>query len=193
MNSLSDSNTTSDGYFLGLDISTSCTGVCVLDKNYNVIYLDVIRLSKFDTFFDKCEEFKRFLTDIKQKYAIKKIVIEKNAQSFRKGLSSANVINVLARFNGAASYITFETLGVVPCFIDATSSRAVNGIKVNFKDKSSTTKEKVFCWVQNTIKHTWPQKKTGKFKTECYDMADAYVLARVGVISENRKVDTLQC
>jgi len=38
MNSCSESNTTSK--FLGLDISTSCTGICILDQDKQLVLLD---------------------------------------------------------------------------------------------------------------------------------------------------------
>ena len=71
----------------------------------------------------------------------------------------------------------------------------VSYLFVDFK-KKLPTKEQVLDWVSNEItgeSFLWPRKtlKSGPRKgsevllVECYDMADAYVIARAGQISEH--------
>ena len=138
MNSCSESNTTSK--FLGLDISTSCTGICILDQDKQLVLLDNIRLDKCTDFFEKCVEVKKYLDDLKTDHLIQNIFIEQDLQAFRPGLSSAATINTLARFNGAVTFMAYQTFMTRPDLINVTKARSAVGIKINHKDKSKTTK-----------------------------------------------------
>ena len=57
---------------LGLDISTSCTGISVLDDKGNVLILDHISLAKEKKdLFHKANIVKEFLRDIQKRIDIK--------------------------------------------------------------------------------------------------------------------------
>ena len=179
MNLCSELNTTSK--FQGHDISTSCTGICILDQNYNLVLLDNIRLDKCSDFFLKCAEVKKYLDNLKTDHLIQNIFIEQDLQAFRPGLSSAATINTLARFNGAVTFMAYQTFMIKPDLINVIKARSAVGLKINHKDKTKTTKEKIFDWVSGEIEFDWPKKKTGSVKTSCYDMSDAYVISRAGI------------
>lgn len=179
MSSCSGSSLTSK--FLGLDISTSCTGVCILDQDKQLVFLDSIRLDKCSDFFLKCAEIKKYLDDLKKDHLIQNIFIEQDLQAFRPGLSSAATINTLARFNGAVTFMAYQTFMIRPDLINVTKARSAVGLKINHKDKTKTTKDKVFDWVSSQIEFDWPKKKTGSIKTSCYDMSDAYVICSAGI------------
>lgn len=175
-----DSSKTSDK-ILGLDISTSCTGFAIIDNQMGTcVEIGYIQLDKLDNFFEKCDFFRKSLKDLLDTHtAIKRVFIEENLQAFRPGLSSAKTINTLARFNGAASLIAYETFNIQPDFLNAVSARTSLGIKIN-KKIDTTTKQQIFEVVKTQVDIEWPYTKTGNVKTSCYDMADAYVLARAG-------------
>ena len=78
-------------YSLGLDISTSCTGLCILDSSGNLLFLDYVRF-KSKNIFEKSHEIKSKLLKIKKTYNISSIFIEENLQAFRPGLSSAKTL-----------------------------------------------------------------------------------------------------
>ena len=61
---------------------------------------------------------------------IEKIYIEESLQAFRPGLSSAQVILTLGRFNGIVSWICYKVFGFEPQYIGATTARKALGIKV---------------------------------------------------------------
>jgi len=167
---------------LGLDVSTSCTGICVLDADGNPILLSSVDLSKSISFIDKCSKIQFELSKIQNEFKIDELFIEQDLQAFRPGLSSAHVINTLSRFNGAVSLICFQVFNIRPLLINVTNARNCVGIKINHKDKSKTTKEKVWEWVANRVKFDWQFKKTGKLKTNSFDIADAYVIAYSGFL-----------
>lgn len=175
-----DLNTTTDK-ILGLDISTSCTGYAVIESlTGRCIEIGYFQLDKCDDFFEKCALFREGLRDVRQRHIqINLICIEENLQAFRPGMSSAKTINTLARFNGAASLIACEELKIKPTFLNAISARSSLGIKIDKKSDVST-KQQIFDAVKPNLDIEWPTTKTGNYKTSCFDMADAYVLARAG-------------
>ena len=179
---------------LGLDISTSCTGWCILDVDENLVKMGAIPLTKASCPFEKANIVKRELHTLSQEHAISQIFVEQNLQSFRSGFSSAKTLMSLARFNGIVSYLSFDCFSEKPKFINVNSARKEAGLKIDFKDKSKTTKEKVLEWVSSNIDFEWPKKslKSGPRKGQVvlepasYDMADAYVIAKAGCIYVKR-------
>jgi hypothetical protein len=166
---------------IGLDVSTSCTGICCLDDSGKILKIDPIVLTKAETFSKKCNLVAAALENTKQEFLITDVFIEQNLSSFRRGLSSAHTINTLARFNGACSLITYQIFGVEPVLLNVTNARNHVGLKMNHKDKTVSTKEKVFTWVSSQVEVDWPVKKSGEKKEISYDMADAYVIALAGL------------
>jgi Holliday junction resolvasome RuvABC endonuclease subunit len=178
--------------FLGLDISTSAIGLCIVEKNKKVKLISFLDLSKEKTLFSKAEKFKNNLLTIKSQYNVNEIAIEENLQAFRPGLSSAKTIVSLARFNGVCTYISSEVFGITPKFMNVNAARKLVGIKINRKSDKNT-KEQILDFVKERDPSlVWPTKilKGGPRKgsvvlvKECYDMADAYVIAQSAVIQE---------
>lgn len=179
---------------LGLDISTSTIGLCVTNSIGNVILLNFLDLSKEKSLFDKAERFKVELQKIHNEHSVGEIVIEENLQAFRPGLSSAKTIVTLARFNGVCTYIASEVFGINPKFMNVNAARKLVGVKINRKSEKNT-KEQILEFVQDRDKSLqWPTKrlKSGPRKgnvilvKECYDMADAYIIAQSAVVQEKR-------
>tara|TARA_Y100001963_G_scaffold159001_2_gene260795 strand:+ start:31575 stop:32123 length:549 start_codon:yes stop_codon:yes gene_type:complete len=179
---------------LGLDISTSCTGWCVLSECGDLVSMGYIDLKSKKCLFDKSVIVKRELSSINLKNEIMHIFIEENLQSFRSGFSSAQTLSTLARFNGIVSYLCFDEFGFKPLFLNVNSSRKALGIKIEREKKCGiTTKQQVFDWVSKDVvsTHLWPKKilKSGPRKgltvlePGCYDMADAYVIASAGLMN----------
>jgi Holliday junction resolvasome RuvABC endonuclease subunit len=165
---------------LGLDISTSCTGICILSKQGDVLAITSVDLSKVKTFIEKCELMTARLSELSKLYRVSNVYIEQNMSAFRPGMSSAHTINALARFNGAVNLIAYQVFGVAPVLLNVINARNHVGLKINHKDKTSSTKEKIYAWVTQMISVEWPLKKSGAPRPECFDMADAYVVARAG-------------
>ena len=167
---------------IGLDISTSCTGVCCLNELGEILFISPIDLTKKKTFVEKCSHVKEELEKISKTLKIDEVFIEQNLSSFRRGLSSAHTINTLARFNGACDLIAYQVFGIAAISLNVTNARNHLNIKINHKDKTLTTKQKVFNWVDTVVNVDWPKKKSGENKETCFDMADAYVVAKAGMM-----------
>lgn len=175
---------------IGLDVSTSCTGVCVIDslvppddKGSHILYLDKIEFKKCKTFFEKADVVSSALTDL---YLNRKLMpavfaLEEPLLGFSKGMSSASTITTLMRFNGIVSYIGRKVFNVDPTYISAASARKLSGVKLQKTAVAGMThKEQVFKHMsENDLKHVvWPTKKSGAPIDASRDMTDAYVIAR---------------
>lgn len=181
---------------LGLDISTSSTGWSLLASDGTLVKQAYIPLGKTKGTLQKVERVTNELLELREQYKIKYVFIEENLQMFRPGLSSAKVLITLARFNGMITLLTYQILGIEPEFLNVNAARKLIELKINKKDKSKTTKEKVLEWVDTDLgEYKWPMKilKSGPRKgleiydPGCYDIADAYVIAKAGYKTMNKQ------
>jgi hypothetical protein len=163
---------------LGLDISTSCTGVTILDYAGTVVLNTCWKFKEDDT-FDKLDAAKKYIRELKNKYPITEIYIEESLQAFRPGFSSAKTILSLAKFNGILSWMLWEEMAIKPNYIGSTSARKLCGIKVI---KGSPAKQQVMDWM--LANQTWfkveKKKNSENIKDHFYDMADSWVIAKAG-------------
>ncbi len=179
---------------LGLDVSTSCTGWCLIDRESNLIDIGFIGLEKQKDLYSKAVLVEKKLQNILVQYPIEKVFIEENLQAFRPGLSSAKTLSTLSRFNGMISLLCYKTFEVNPVHINVNAARKSLGIKIERQAKcGKSTKEQVVDWASQELKtFVWPVKilKSGKRKgleildPVSYDMADAYVISRAGIVLE---------
>ena len=51
---------------LGLDVSTSITGICVLDKEENIVYNAAVDTRKYKNMYEKAEKVKEKLEELKK-------------------------------------------------------------------------------------------------------------------------------
>lgn len=171
---------------IGLDISTSCTGIAVLHRDTgDLIYMSHENMAskvKFPTFWDKVNHMRKVFVDMHDPtWDVKGVAVEENMKRFTPGFSSADTILTLAKFNGILSYIMMLEYSVSPLNINVRSARSKLGIKIDFKDKSKTTKQKVldhvvalhpdFPWVYREVKGVKSMTKINE------DRCDAYVIA----------------
>lgn len=193
---------------LGLDVSTSCTGVCIIDslvipdnKGSHILFLDTIGFKGCVTLWDKADVVSAYLngiqfgrgisrtavqqTEDKAIAGIDRVVVEEPLMGFSAGLSSAQTITQLMRFNGIVSYIARNVFKVEPEYLGATHSRKLCGVKLQQKKKCGKGhKEQVFEHMSaNDLKHVvWPTKKSGKVIDWAGDATDAYVIARAACL-----------
>jgi hypothetical protein len=172
---------------LGLDISTSITGVTILDKNGDIVLNEAINLTSksIETFLQKAKVVKNRLNELKSEYNIEKVYIEQSLSAFRPGLSSAQVILTLGKFNGIVSWICYEIFGIEPEYLGASSARKSLGIKV---ERGENAKEVVLAHLLRVLP-AFPVEYTpkGNPKSGTYDRADSYVIAYAGYLQNNKK------
>jgi Holliday junction resolvasome RuvABC endonuclease subunit len=166
---------------LGLDISTSITGVTVLNNDGEILHCEAIdtrNKNHFPTLFEKASKVRDYLGDIEYKYDIEHIYIEKSLQTFRSGFSSAKTLSTLASFNGIVSWLCYEIWSTHPEYLSATSARKSCGIKVPRGTKAK--KVVIEHLVANEPDFSIEYTKHGNPKPHEFDRADSLVIARAG-------------
>lgn len=174
---------------LGLDVSTSCVGVCVLEWNgtdFKILELDHIEFKKCKTLWEKADHLRIQLSQLSDKFNVEHVFVEDAALRFSAGLSSARTIATLLRFNGLASYFARETFGHDAEYLTPNNARKLIGIKTQqVKKCGKSHKQQAFDHLAVTdLKNIdWPLKKSGKRVDWAYDATDAYVIAKAGFVS----------
>ena len=177
---------------LGLDISTSNVGLCILKADGSLVDARAVSFSKNKTIFEKAIEVRSELEALRSSYDIRKVLIEENLQAFRPGFSSAKTIVTLARFNGIVTFLCNEVFEIEPEFMNVNSARKSVGLKIDRKAEESTKDQVLNFVVQKLPGFEWPQRtiKSGVRKGLvipadcCYDIADAYIIAAAGLVHE---------
>ncbi len=178
---------------LGLDVSTTVTGVCILDPSQNlsvesrIKHLDRIEFKKCKNLWEKADVVASELDKLLKTYpGVYTVALEEPLLGFRTGMSSAATITTLMRFNGIVSYISREIFKVDPLYIASSSARKLCGINMQRTSIAVMSgKEQVFKYMsENDLKHVqWPAKKNGAAVDWSRDATDAYVIARATMIS----------
>ncbi len=182
---------------LGLDVSTSCTGLCLLNmsdygpENKHIMRLEAIMFNKCKTLWDKADVIYSTLNDLRlslelQNLHVARVVVEEPLLGFRQGMSSAQTLTQLMKFNGIVSYIARGIFNAEPEYISAAHARKLCGMKLQRTAVAGSQKEQVFSHMsQHDLSHVqWPLTKTGKVVPWSRDATDAYVIARAASVNE---------
>jgi len=185
---------------LGLDISTSCTGFCIVNDTGLPVHFSNVELTKTKNFFEKAKKVKSHILSLMIQYNISEIAVEDYLTSFARGRSSSGTLFKLAKFNGIIQWVCYNDLDIEAKPINVNNARKANNIIVLSKKKTTEiTKEQVLRQVKEIVgeSFTFPTKvlKSGPRKgmevtdKTAYDMADAFVIAKAKWIENNKKSD----
>lgn len=169
---------------LGLDISTSITGITFLNSKGERVHTGYCDMRKEDGFFKKAELLKHELLRLVNKHCgsqaeeLEKIYIEQSLQAFRPGLSSAKVLLALAGMNRTISFAMYESFNIEPEYIGASTARKLCGIKIIRGKKAKA--QVIEHLVKNEPDFEIEYTKFGNPKAQYFDMADSIVIARAG-------------
>jgi len=176
---------------LGLDVSTSITGYCMMDSDaplgHRLIEADSIIISHIKDPYTKAQMVRNQFRELLDRYEVDVIAVEENLQAFRRGLSSARTLSTLARFNGIVCFIAQDTFETDVKLLNVIAARNSVGLKIVRKNKEISIKEQVLQWIKNQPDfkdYDWPMKTLAsgprKGQTihdkQCYDIADAAVI-----------------
>ena len=167
---------------LGLDVSTSITGVCVVDGKGEILFCEAIdtrNKNKFPSLLSKARFIKNKLWEIEDAYIINKIYIEESLQSFRSGFSSAKTLSTLSKINGIVSYLVCDIFEKEPEYISAPSARKSCGIKI---PRGQKAKQVVLDFLlDNEPNFMVEYTRHGNPCPGTYDRADSIIIARAGL------------
>jgi len=183
---------------LGLDVSTSVTGMCVVDTRIppddhgsHILLIDRIEFKKCKTLWEKADVVALELAELLKKFPGEyRVALEEPLMGFRTGMSSAATITTLMRFNGIVSYISREIFKVDPEYISSSHARKLCGIKMQRTSIAGMSgKEQVFKYMaEHDLQHIqWSLKKNGSAVDWSRDATDAYVIARAASIQGQLK------
>tara|TARA_A100001201_G_C4088877_1_gene201417 strand:- start:790 stop:1296 length:507 start_codon:yes stop_codon:yes gene_type:complete len=160
---------------LGLDISTSVIGYALFKEDGKLHKMGHVELTKFKDLNSKAEQFKRhILAVVGSNISALETIIEAPLLTFSK-FSNANTLAKLQAFNGIITYVMFTLSGKNPEHIAAARARKLVCGKLDRKN----IKESVFTFVRACEPSIeWPTTRTGNYRKQCMDMADAYVVGR---------------
>lgn len=166
---------------LGLDVSTSITGITILEKDGSLVYNDSWDTRKYKSFFEKVDYVEKKIIHLSKLYGgFERVFIEESLQTFRSGFSSAKTLSTLARFNGVVSWLVYRVLKTEPLYLAATSARKLCGIKV---PRGTKAKQVVIQHILDNVPEIQIEyTKQNNVKPHCYDKADSWVIAKAGLI-----------
>jgi hypothetical protein len=169
-----------DRIILGLDISTSTIGMCGMDMEYGLKFLSYVSLKKQNGLFIKADAFKDEL--IKYEGMVSNVAIEEPLVMYKEGFSRAQILSKLSQFNGMCSMLAYFIYKSEPVYYNVSTARKMSFPDMKFP-KGINRKEVVQARVaQEYPEVDWPLKpKAGVLKDECFDMADAVIIARAHV------------
>lgn len=175
---------------LGLDISTSTIGYCVVESDdLSIVEMGHFSLKKVEGLFNKVDVGTDLIRRMMARLDVKRACVEESVQAFTMGMSSAQTILLLAKYNALISYHVRNHLGDANLtWVKPGEARRTCGLVLTTKKKAGGASQKQQVYEQLTsptglLSHiVFPLTKTGKPKSENFDEADAFVVAYHGAV-----------
>ena len=165
---------------LGLDISSSRIGFCLINEKEDLLLVDEIKLKSSMSLEDRADIFKQKMQIIKEHSEVDYVFIEQPFMAFSGGKTTAATMAKLQRFNGMCSYVVHDLFCRTPDLLQANKARGLVGLKIK---RGDNTKLKVIEWVSKKYQQEFIVEYTrhGNPKPGTDDKADAVVIALAGL------------
>lgn len=162
---------------LGLDISSSCTGYCLLElddqsKNIKLVKMDHYRPIETGSIIERLAHTRDNFADIINQLRPDYIAIE-DIITYMPKRSSANTIIILAVFNRMIGLLSFDYTGCTPIFYNTMDVR--RGLQANPVPEKEDMPNVIARHLR--IKFPWQYGPKGGCLSENYDRADACAVA----------------
>tara|TARA_Y100000591_G_scaffold291596_1_gene278221 strand:+ start:249 stop:773 length:525 start_codon:yes stop_codon:yes gene_type:complete len=168
---------------LGLDISSSRIGYCLINEKEDLLLVDEIKLKPSQSLEERADIFKKEMECIKrslQQEEVDYVFIEQPFMAFSGGKTTAATMAKLQRFNGMCSYVVHDLFGSPATLLQANKARGLVDLKIK---RGDNTKLKVIEWVSDKYPKEFIVEYTrhGNPKPGTDDKADAIVIANAGL------------
>ena len=168
---------------LGLDISSSRIGYCLINEKEDLLLVDEIKLKPSQSLEERADIFKKEMECIKrslQQEEVDYVFIEQPFMAFSGGKTTAATMAKLQRFNGMCSYVVHDLFGSPAILLQANKARGLVDLKIK---RGDNTKLKVIEWVSDKYPKEFIVEYTrhGNPKPGTDDKADAIVIANAGL------------
>ena len=172
---------------LGLDISSSRIGYCLINENEDLLLVDEIKLKSSQPLEERADIFKKEMECIKrslQEQEVDYVFIEQPFMAFSGGKTTAATMAKLQRFNGMCSYVVHHLFGSPATLLQANKARGLVDLKIK---RGDNTKLKVIEWVSDKYPKEFIVEYTrhGNPKPGTDDKADSVVIANAGLKTLN--------
>lgn len=177
---------------IGLDVSTSCTGISILNDDGTPNVVCAVTTTHLEHLADKADAVLVAVTAAVNANKITHAFIEESLQAFRPGLSSANTICSLSKMNGLVSYLIQRAFGVGVRSVPSQTARKLCGIKL---ERGQPAKPQVTAWALANVLRDWnvPLKRRSTQPAEqVKDAVDALVIAMAGHRMIHDEIDAVQ-
>jgi hypothetical protein len=171
---------------LGLDVSTTCVGIAIVDESENIVISEAVKLSSKDSLEKRAFQIQQRIADLADQYNIERVFVEQPIILF-KGGGAAKSTAVLQRFNGMICFAVFSLFGFEPTMVNAVSARNKLGIKIVKKrgSKKNDRKQPIIDFICEKYKNTptpftYNLTPKGNFQPTTDDRADSIVVALAG-------------
>ena len=163
---------------LGLDISTSKIGICIMDYKFNLLETTLVKLNTKDELEDRCLQLEEYINNLN--YNIKDVYVESAFIAFSGGKTSAVTMSKLQRFNGMVCFMIRKLLGMYAVSFSPAKARGLVHLKIK---RGENTKLKVIEHVEKAFPNDFKYELTrhGNPKPGTDDRADAIVIAWAGL------------
>jgi len=162
-------------HYIGLDVSTSVIGIAVVDENKKLHALEFLSLKKTKTLLDKADVFRDHISQ----YAtldVECVIIEEALKIFKKGKSSAQILQKLSMINGMVSWIAKDTFKCKIVHYHSERARKIAWPDLVIRrgtDKKEIIRQKIAeCYPQVV----WMRNRNDVLIKQVYDMSDSAVL-----------------
>ena len=174
---------------LGLDISTSIIGVCIMTNEGEPKVFSYIDLRKIDTMIQKGAAVEEYVRKEIVPHGIEYLFIEDKLSGFSAGKTMMQTMLKLSAFNAMASWIVYSGLDKLcePHYIHPSTAKATMKMDGLFISKGEDKKELTLKFVKKLPGFPYAETRNGNPQKYCYDAADAYLIARTGYLKIVRK------
>lgn len=170
---------------LGLDVSTSIVGLCALTDDGDFIKTDFVDLRKIKHFNDKCGAVSSVLEEYLRMNMtfVDYIYIEDKLSGFSGGRTMQQTLMKLASFNGVVTYLCRQYFGINATHIHPSTAKAVMRRDGLIIPKGANKKKITLDFVRRVVpEFPYVANRNDNPQPYCYDMADAYLIAKTGYL-----------
>lgn len=167
---------------MGLDISSSTVGLCILtyhDGYIELTHVEYFKPPKKGHIFERLSALKTYIQDFIEKWKPDEVAIEDILMGFHGKMTTVNTIALLAIFNRTVGLAIFECAGLVPHMYSPMEVRRTIVINDHIP-----TKEEVPSFLEQHLLISFPWQKKINRRTkkeeiiiENYDMSDSIATA----------------
>lgn len=182
--------------FIGWDISSNIVGACALDPAGIVTQFEYLDLRNIESEYQRINEFEKMCYNVMGINDKTLHIVEDRLAGFSRGFTNAQTLMKLGAVNFACCWILSRDGNVQK--LHPSTVKAMMKREGLFIPKGSDKKQLTFEFTarkeqkyRDVVSHH--VNRNGKPQPYCFDMADAYLVARAGYLKEHEQTRKAVC